>query len=105
SGREPDRYEVTFAEDRAEIVRRDGGIATTLEVIVSAEDDAEIRRVSLTNLGARPREIDVTSYAEVVLATPAADAAHPAFANLFVQTECVPELDTLLAPRRPRSPA
>jgi cyclic beta-1,2-glucan synthetase len=104
SGREPERYDVTFAEDRAEIVRRDAGIATTLEVIVSPEDDAEIRRVSLTNLGARAREIEVTSYAEVVLATPAADAAHPAFSNLFVQTEWVPGLDTLLATRRPRSP-
>ncbi len=104
SGREPERYDVTFAEDRAEIVRRDGGITTALEVIVSAEDDAEIRRVSLTNLGARPREIELTSYAEVVLATPAADAAHPAFSNLFVHTESVPELDALLATRRPRSP-
>jgi cyclic beta-1,2-glucan synthetase len=104
SGREPERYEVTFAEDRAEIVRRDGGITTALEVIVSPEDDAEIRRVSLTNLGTRPREIELTSYAEIVLATPAADAAHPAFSNLFVHTECVPELDALLATRRPRSP-
>ncbi len=104
SGREPERYEVTFAEDRAEIVRRDGGIVTALEVIVSPEDDAEIRRVSLANLGPRAREIEVTSYAEVVLATPAADAAHPAFSNLFVHTEYVPELDTLLATRRPRSP-
>ncbi|HEV8617073.1 MAG TPA: glucoamylase family protein [Methylomirabilota bacterium] len=103
SGREPERYEVTFAEDRAEIVRRDGGIATALEVIVSPEDDAEIRRVSLTNTGSKPREIEVTSYAEIVLATPAADAAHPAFSNLFVHTESLPELDALLATRRPRS--
>ena len=34
-----------------EIVRRDGTITTTLEVVVSPEDDAEVRRVSLTNLG------------------------------------------------------
>src|SRR5206468_4261537 len=61
------------------------------------------RRVSLTNHGTRTREIDVTSYAEVVLAEPAADASHPAFSNLFVQTEAVPELDTLLATRRARS--
>jgi len=102
-GGEPDSYEVTFSEDRAEIVRRDGAIGTTLHVIVSPEDDAEVRRVSLTNLGTRSREIELTSYAEVVLAPPAADAAHPAFSNLSVETECVPELDTLLATRRPRS--
>ena len=103
TARAPDRYEVRFAEDRVEIVRRDRGIATTLEVIVSPEDDAEMRRVSLTNHGTRTREIDVTSYAEVVLAEPEADAAHPAFSNLFVRTEALPELDALLATRRARS--
>jgi cyclic beta-1,2-glucan synthetase len=102
-GGAPDSYAVTFSEDRAEIVRRDGAIGTMLQVIVSPEDDAEVRRVSLTNLGTKSREIEVTSYAEIVLAPPAADAVHPAFSNLSVETECVPELDTLLARRRPRS--
>ncbi|MEO7665247.1 MAG: glycosyl hydrolase family 65 protein, partial [Candidatus Limnocylindrales bacterium] len=63
----------------------------------------EIRRVSLTNLGSQSREIELTSYAEVVLAPQAADVAHPAFQNLFVQTEFVPEIGALLATRRPRS--
>jgi cyclic beta-1,2-glucan synthetase len=102
-GGEPDSYEVTFSEDRAEIVRRDAAIGTTLQVIVSPEDDAEVRRVSLTNFGTKSREIELTSYAEVVLAPPAADMAHPAFSNLSIETECIPELDTLLATRRPRS--
>jgi cyclic beta-1,2-glucan synthetase len=104
SGIEPDTYEVTFLEDRAEILRRDGYLMTRLEVLVSPEDDAEIRRVTITNLGTEAREIEVTSYAEVVLAPPRDDAAHPAFSNLFVQTEAVAELDLLLATRRPRSP-
>jgi cyclic beta-1,2-glucan synthetase len=104
TGVEPESYEVVFSEDRAKIARRDGAIATTLDVIVSPEDDAEIRRVSLTNFGPRAREIELTSYAEVVLALPAADAAHPAFSNLFVHTECAPEFDALLATRRPRGP-
>ena len=102
SGREPDSYEVVFSEDRARITRRDAGVATTLDLIVSSEDDAEVRRVSLTNLGSRTRELELTSYAEIVLTLPAADAAHPAFSNLFVQTECAPELDALLATRRSR---
>jgi cyclic beta-1,2-glucan synthetase len=102
-GGEPDSYQVTFSEDRAEIVRRDRAIGTTLQVIVSPEDDAEVRRVSLTNLGTVPHELEVTSYAELVLAPAAADVAHPAFSNLSVVTECVPELDTVLATRRPRS--
>jgi cyclic beta-1,2-glucan synthetase len=104
SGVEPDAYEAIFSEDRAEIRRRDGAIATTLEVVVSPEDDAEVRRVTITNLGARTRQIELTSYAEVVLAPPAADAAHPVFSNLFVHTEADPALNTLLATRRARSP-
>jgi len=101
---EPDSYQVSFSEDRAEISRRDGTMVTTLEVAVSPEADSEVRRVSLTNVGSRTREIEVTSYAEVVLATPAADTAHPAFSKLFVQTEYVEDVGTLLATRRRRSP-
>src|SRR6266542_876130 len=103
TGREPDSYEAVFSEDRVRIARRDGSINTTLDVLVSPEDDAEVRRVSVMNLGTRTRDIELTSYAEVVLVPSAADEAHPAFSNLFVQTECVPELDVVLATRRPRS--
>ncbi|MHB8381389.1 MAG: GH36-type glycosyl hydrolase domain-containing protein [Candidatus Binataceae bacterium] len=105
SGVEADSYEVEFSEDRAEIVRRDGTIRTTLEVAVSSEDDAEVRRVSISNLGSRAREIELTSYAEIVLAPEAADAAHPAFSKMFVQTEFQVDVGALLARRRPRSPA
>ncbi len=100
---EPDSYQVAFSEDKAEIWRRDGNISTALTVVVSEEDDAEVRRVSLTNLGSFAREIEVTSYAELVLAPPPVDLAHPAFSNLFVQTEAVHGYDALLATRRPRS--
>jgi cyclic beta-1,2-glucan synthetase len=104
SGVEPDSYEVSFSEDRASIIRRDGSLTTMLEVAVSPEDDAEVRRVSLSNLGSRTRDIELTSYAEIVLAPPAADTAHPAFSKLFVQTEFVADVGALLATRRPRSP-
>jgi cyclic beta-1,2-glucan synthetase len=103
SGIEPDTYEATFYEDRAEFTRRDRALTTTLEVVVSPEDDVEVRRVSITNSGMRTREIQVTSYAEVCLASQAADAAHPAFSNLFVQTEFVREAGALLATRRRQS--
>ena len=103
SGVEADSYGVEYSEDHAEFIRRDGPIATRLTIVVSAEHDAEIRRISLTNLGAHPSELELTSYAEVVLAPQAADVAHPAFQNLFVQTEFAPEINALLATRRPRS--
>ena len=86
-------------------MRRDGDLITTLDVVVSAECDAEVRRVCVSNLGDRVRDIELTSYAEIVLAPPAADVAHPAFSKLFVQTEYVPAIGVLLATRRRRSPA
>ena len=57
---------------------------------MSPEDDAELRRVSITNLGREARHVELTSYAEVVLAPQGADVAHPAFGNLFLETESVP---------------
>ncbi|MGB6199321.1 MAG: glucoamylase family protein [Candidatus Acidiferrales bacterium] len=103
SGVEPDAYEVSFYEDRAEFIRRDHALTTTLEVVVSPEDDAESRRVSITNLGARARTIQFTSYAEICLAAQAADVAHPAFSNLFVETEFLTDAGALVATRRRQS--
>jgi cyclic beta-1,2-glucan synthetase len=104
-GREPDAYDVAFFEDRAEIIRRDGRILTSTEILVSPEDDAEVRRVSVTNEGNRVLEIELTTYAEAVLATAAADSAHPAFSKLFVRTEFIADSGALLATRRARDPA
>jgi cyclic beta-1,2-glucan synthetase len=103
-GTRPDSYAVMFAEDRAEFVRHDGTLCTTLDVVVSPEDDAEVRRVSITNTGSQARDIELTSYAEIVLAPPAADAAHQAFSKMFVQTEYLPAARAILATRRRRSP-
>ena len=104
-GREPDSYDVAFFEDRAEITRRDGRLLTSTEILVSSEDDAEVRRVSVTNEGSRVREIELTTYTEVVLAPAGADSAHPAFSKLFVRTEFIAESGALLATRRARDPA
>ncbi|MDH5286891.1 MAG: cyclic beta 1-2 glucan synthetase [Betaproteobacteria bacterium] len=96
-------YEAIFTEARAEFRRRDGDFETHTEIVVSPEDDIELRRLHITNHSRTRRTIDVTSYAEVVLAPPAADALHPAFGNLFVQTEIVPSRQGILCTRRPRS--
>jgi cyclic beta-1,2-glucan synthetase len=104
TGAEPSSYVATFTEDRAQIERTDAMLTTTLEVVVSPEDDAEVRRVSITNGGRRAREIELTSYCELVMATRASDAAHPAFSKLFVQTERVGSGGALLATRRRRTP-
>ena len=91
-------------QGRAEYRRRDQAIETHTEICVSPEDDVEIRRVTLTNQSSRPRDIEVTSYAEVVLAPLNADLAHRSFSNLFVQTEILHEQQAILCTRRPRAP-
>jgi len=103
TGVEPSWYRVLFASDRATFVRRDGGIETQTEVAIASDDGAEVRRVTLVNRTTTTRDVELTSYAEVVLAPPDGDRAHPVFSNLFVQTEWVEATSTLLATRRPRS--
>jgi cyclic beta-1,2-glucan synthetase len=105
SGVEPANYTVTFNEDRATFERRDGTLTTTLDVIVSSESDAEVRQISITNNGTRMRELEITSYAELVLAPQAADVAHPTFSKLFVETEYLSDLGAILATRRRRAPS
>jgi cyclic beta-1,2-glucan synthetase len=100
---EPEYGDVVFCEDHAEFTRRDGSLTTTMDVLVSGEANGEVRRVSLANSGRSAREIELTSYAELALATPAADNAHPAFSRMFVQTEHLAEFEALVATRRPRS--
>ncbi|HKR60784.1 MAG TPA: glucoamylase family protein [Pyrinomonadaceae bacterium] len=101
--RHPQFYEVSFSEDKADFWRTDAGIVTHMEVVVSAEDNAEVRRISLTNNSLRTREIELTSYSEIVLAPQQADAAHPAFSNLFIETEFFAAENALLAHRRQRA--
>ena len=95
--------EAIFSEGRAEFRGREHGYDTHTEIAVSPEDDIELRRVRITNRAPTRRAIDITSYAEVVLAAPAADALHPVFSNLFVQTELLPRQQAILCTRRPRS--
>ncbi|MFN2378992.1 MAG: glucoamylase family protein, partial [Bacteroidales bacterium] len=101
--KQPEKYEVIFSEGRAEFRRRDYDIDSHTEVVVSPEDDIELRRVRLTNRTRTKRIIDITSYAEVVLAPNESDLAHPAFSNLFVQTEIIYQRQAILCTRRPRS--
>lgn len=101
--RKADHYEAIFVQARAEYRRLDLGIEAHTEISVSPEDDVEIRRVTLTNQSARQRHIEVTSYTEVVLAPLAADLAHRAFSNLFVQTEILAERQAIICTRRPRT--
>ena len=101
---EPDDYVVEFRAERATFRRHDDEVSTQLDVAVSTEDDVEVRRVTVVNQSTRIREIDVTSYAEIVLAPAADDLAHPAFGKLFLETEFLADSAALICHRRPRDP-
>jgi cyclic beta-1,2-glucan glucanotransferase len=96
-------YEAIFTEAKAEFRQHRSDLEIHTEICVSPEDDVEVRRVTVTNHSQAERSIELTSYAEVVLATPGADLAHPVFSNLFVQTEFLREYGAILCSRRPRS--
>ncbi|MDD4308971.1 MAG: glucoamylase family protein, partial [Candidatus Cloacimonetes bacterium] len=96
-------FEAIFSEGRVEFRGRDHDYDTHTEIAVSPEDDIELRRVRITNRARTRRTVDITSYGEVVLAPAAADAIHPAFSNLFVQTEIIPNSKAIICTRRPRS--
>lgn len=100
-----DRYSAVLATDRVTFTRLDGEIETRTEIVTVPADAAEVRRVTLMNTGTTDRVIQLTSYGEVVLAPPEADSAHPAFSNLFVETEWHAWCNALTATRRPRSAA
>ena len=98
-----DSYEAIFSEGRAEFKRTDLGYETHTEIVVSPEDDIEMRRMRITNHSRISRVIELTSYCEVVVAPSASDASHCAFSNLFVQTEILKEYPAVVCTRRPRS--
>jgi cyclic beta-1,2-glucan synthetase len=98
-----DKYQVILLEGRSEYRCSHDGIDTHTVIAVSPEDDIELRRVRITNRSRVRRIVDVVSYAEVVLAPAAADDAHPAFSNLFVESEILRARQAIVYSRRPRS--
>ncbi len=99
----PDIYEVEFADDKAIYRRTDGEVDTKTEVFVATNDNVEIRKLTLENHSDATKTIEITSYCEVVLAPRAADQAHMAFSNLFVETDFHAQSGMISAKRRPRS--
>ena len=100
---EPEEYSANLGLERATIRRVDDSIHTETEVVVSPEDDVEIRRIKIINRSNEVRTLDLTSYYELSMAPHRADRQHPAFNKMFIQTEALPESGVLLAHRRPRS--
>ncbi|MEO6365754.1 MAG: glucoamylase family protein, partial [Luteimonas sp.] len=98
-----DHYEAIFSDAKAEFRGRKNGLEMHTEIAISPEDDIELRRLRITNRSRTTRIIEVTSYAEVVMAPAMSDDLHPAFSNLFVQTELVRSRQAIVCRRRPRA--
>ena len=98
------RYSWSFTPDKAEFRRRSGPCETITEIVISAEDDAEVRRVTLVNTSRKSCRLELTSYLELALAPHRTDRAHPAFNKLFIETEWLPQCEALVARRRLRAP-
>lgn len=99
-----DNSTAIFSEHQVEFARTEGIWKTTLECIISPESNSEARRLTIENKGLTARDLEITSFAELVLSTQSADSAHPAFSKLFIETEFVAGVDALVATRRKRSP-
>ncbi|MGV8877727.1 MAG: GH36-type glycosyl hydrolase domain-containing protein [Sphingobacteriaceae bacterium] len=95
-------YETIFSQGIIEFHRQDFGFETKTQIVVSPEDNVEIRKIKITNRSQISKVLEITSYTEIVLATQASDEAHPAFSNLFVQTEIQPAYNAIFGTRRPR---
>ncbi|MTI67917.1 MAG: glycosyl transferase [Firmicutes bacterium] len=100
--KEADGQKIIFGQDKAEYIRTDDNLETHTQIVVSSEDNVEVRTVTLINHGDKESNIEVTSYNESIIANHNSDLAHPAFSNLFIRTEILQEYNTLLAGRRPR---
>ena len=98
-----EKYEAAFSQGRVDFRTTNKDIETHTEIVVSPEDDIEMRRLRITNNAVTRRTIEITSYAEVVLAHADSDLMQPAFSNLFVQTEIIPNQHAIICTRRPRS--
>jgi cyclic beta-1,2-glucan synthetase len=95
--------EALFRDDMATFVKSVGTLRSQVECIVVSEGNGEARRLTISNDGSADRQVEITSFAEIALASEASDAAHPAFSKMFVKTEIAEGGRVLHATRRKRS--
>ncbi len=99
---EADHQLVQFSQERSTFIREEHAVASKLEIIAAADEQAEVRRLTLTNKSGSAITVEVTTFLELALSQHDADKAHPAFTRLFLQTEYDPAAECLLARKRPR---
>ncbi|MBT2333733.1 hypothetical protein J7E49_07430 [Variovorax paradoxus] len=95
-------YRTRFLAEQVQFDAAGDGLQVRTTVLISPEDDTELRNITLHNAGKQTRTLELVSYFEPVLSNPKADEAHPAFANLFVESRWEPAWRALLLTRKPR---
>lgn len=98
----PEKYEVIFAADKIKFIRRDQGISTKTEIVVSKSFHAEIRKISFTNETNEDKTFELTSYTEPILSENMDDVSHRVFNNMFISTEYDESTNSLIAKRKNR---
>ena len=92
----PQSYRVSFASDKIKYLRVDEGIETMTEITVVKDRYAEIRRITFTNHSGTDVDLELTSYAEVVLAPHENDENHRVFNSMNILSEYDAELQALI---------
>lgn len=93
--RPAEEFAVTHGIGYSRFTQRVEDIRSELTVFVTPADPVEVLHLRLTNLSARPRELDVTSYVEWLLGF--APDEHREFHKLFIETRADREKRTLYA--------
>ncbi len=92
----PDKYEVVFATDRVKFIREDDHFVTKSEIIVTKKHNAEIRKYTFINNSKEIKELEITSYNEIILNKNIEDINHRTFQNLFIKSWIDEENDALV---------
>jgi cyclic beta-1,2-glucan synthetase len=103
-GNKLDSYEVQFSQGLADFRSRREDIQVHMRVAVSPEEDVELRRLIISNMSNRERNIDITSYAEVAMLNGLNASEQPAFNGLFIEAETLPAKAAIFCKRRTKSP-
>jgi cyclic beta-1,2-glucan synthetase len=102
AGGEAEREQTRWRPGVFELERVVDDLETRIEACVACDRPLELRRVRVRNLAEQPRALELSATLEVVLQRAEADASHPAFSKLFVETAFDASHQALVAGRRPR---
>ena len=99
----PDKFEISFSEDKNRIKRIDGATESIFENTIVPDMPIEIRKLKIINHGIENQTFEVTSEIEPILSSIDSYIAHPAFQNLFLIYEYDKENNIFIIKRKDRS--